>query len=403
MREGKFSMKKYHVTEKCRLCGSTKLDELYHNKSLPVAGIYFDSYSEHHVNVPLTVVICDECGLVQLRETINPSIYEQYHFIGNSSLSYEQHLIWVARQLVEVFKLENKRIFEIGASNGVLLKYLKDFGNNQVFGVEPSRKLCEDARKFEVNLEPRFFNREYVNDSRTKYDCVIVRHVLEHIHELEEFVQLIGEVLEENGMVVVEVPSLNEMIVQKNYSNIFHEHLNYFSEQTLNYLFSKVSLTPVYMKCVDIHGGAIFGVYKKGERGNVFTKEGRQLDRSEIRSFFDAYDQYYTRLSDKVSRMNAQNKRVHGFGASHRTFTILGCSNLTNENIPYIYDSNPFLHGKTLNGIGSMIVSPQLIGEYSPDVIVIFATSYEREIIELLRNQYGYNRDILSIKHGGQG
>lgn len=400
MREGKFSMKKYHVSERCRLCGSTKLDELYYNESLPVAGIYLNSHSDHHVNIPLTVVICAHCELVQLKETIDPSIYKQYHFIGNSSASYENHLIWVARKLVEVFELENKRIFEIGASNGVLLKYLKDFGNNQVFGVEPSSKLCEDARKFGVNLTPQFFNKEYVNNSSEKYDCVIVRHVLEHIHELEEFVQLIAEILDKDGIVVVEVPSLDEMIFQKNYSNIFHEHLNYFSERTLNYLFSKASLVPAYTKYVDIHGGAIFAVYKKNEAEEIVSKEEKQLDSGKITSFFDSFDKYYASLGNKVSQMNVQNKVVHGFGASHRTFTILGCSNLTSDNIPYIYDSNPFLHGKTLNGVGSKIVSPQLIEEHSPDAIIIFATSYEKEISELLRNQYKYNGEIVSIKEG---
>ncbi|MGX1983417.1 putative zinc binding protein [Thermolongibacillus altinsuensis] len=391
-------MSNYHCIEVCRACQSDLLFEIYKKNDIPIAGIYTNQDNYVNIHSPITIMICEHCRLVQLKETIDSSVYTEYHFVGNSSSSYEFYLNQLARQLVEQFYLKEKDIFEIGASNGVLLKYLRRYGENNVFGIEPSIKLCEDAKGFDIHLDQGYFDRSYVNELNNKYDCVIIRHVLEHIDHLREVIFLISEILKDDGIVVVEVPSINEMVRKRNYSNVFHEHLNYFSEQTLNYLFTKIGFEPFFTKNVDIHGGAIFSVYKKAQDFIKVTNETAQVEIDEIISFFVESDQYYKDIRKIVLDLIEKGKTVHGFGASHRTFTILGYANLDKGHIPYIYDNNSLLHGKVLNGFGNVIVSPTFIQKFSPDAIVIFATSYEKEIREELKNKYGYKGEIISIR-----
>lgn len=388
-------MNTYKEIENCRFCGCPEWKEVFVQKNLPISGIY-NSNNEHiQVTSPITVIECKKCNLVQLKETLNPQIYEQYHFVGNSAGGYEEYLKKLSNELIESFDVQNKSIFEIGASNGVFLKFLREEGNNEVQGIEPSKKLCQDAKKFNIDLEEDFFNKDYVKQHQDKFDVVIIRHVLEHINDLSEVIKSISEIIKQDGKIVVEVPDLNKMIEKKLFSNIFHEHLNYFSLKTLNNLFKEINFYPIYTTEVAIHGGAILAIYEK--RANSKIDLDKQVNIKKIENFFEESETYYQKIKNKIFYLMSEEKIIHGFGASHRTFSLMGNSCLNKKHIPYIYDNNVLLHNKYLNGSQSKIVSPSLIKQYQPDVIVIFATSYEKEISFELRNTYNFEGQILLV------
>lgn len=388
----------YSVINQCRSCGGKDFQKIYQIKPIPVAGIYYNS-NEKPVNLsaPMTLICCESCGLIQLRETINQGIYMDYSFAGNTADLYQSHLRTVATELVNTWGISNKTVFEVGASNGVFLKYLSQIGGNKVLGIEPSQKLCIDAQKNGVNVQQGYFNNDFVTKKlNDKFDAVIIRHVLEHIDQIDEMVTSLKRIVAKNGLLVVEVPDAEKILNDNLFSNIFHEHLNYFTTDSLNYLFAKHGFKMVYKREVNIHGGSLLIIYKIGQSSNV--------DRTPVFSkmagaFAENALKYYTQIHDYITRLSGAGKTVHGYGASHRTFVLLGNSNLNENDIPVIYDNNPFLHNKRLNGFNSLIVPPALAGDYHPNAIVVFATSYEDEIICYLKDVCNFKGDIISLKY----
>jgi hypothetical protein len=385
----------FDIISCCRACGSKDLSLFYSTQSIPVAGIYYSRGDVNpDVNAPMSLANCCACGLVQLLETISPTIYADYSFVGDSSSVYFQHLQKVAQILSQNGGLSSKRVFEVGASNGVLLDLLKDKGAALVAGIEPSSKLCEDALSRNIKLDNGFFDDDYLSGcTGAEYDCVIIRHVLEHIDHLNDFVGSAVSLMGQQAELVIEVPDWEQIVEKKLFSNIFHEHLNYFSVETLDRLLARHRLKPVLSEKVDIHGGSIFRIYRFGE--NTHFPVTVAMDT--LTSFGEDARRYYLALGG-LARRCADAGTVHGYGASHRTFVLLGNSKISQETLPVIYDNNPFLHGRLLNGPGIVVMEKERLLINDPDFILLFAISYEDEIRRLLKNK-GYSGHIYSARY----
>lgn len=390
-------LKYYNDVTRCRSCGGEKFRELQTSPNMPIAGIYYDK-APVNVNAPIHLIQCETCGLVQLREAIRPSIYEDYSFIGNSSLGYKSHLQSVAQMLIDRYGLKNKRIYEIGASNGVLLELLSEMGDNDVTGVEPSSKLCNDASERGITIHNAFFCEQYARDSRLpKQDCVVIRHVLEHIEELNDVIRGVSHILKPDGVLLIEVPDFAQTVQNRIYSNIFHEHQNYFTRETMNTLLSSHGFHSEESLDADIHGGAFLTVYRHGEAVTQ-TAFSAGIEPSAVTRFVKDSVHYYSRLSRMIHSYTEHFKIVHGYGGSHRTFILMGNAELSGDDVPFIYDGNPFLHGRKLNGFHSEVISPERLHHHQPDAIVVFATSYHNEIVRDLREKYDYQGEILSAQ-----
>lgn len=387
----------YKVNSKCRLCGNETLYDFYHSPSMPVAGLYCDRALNHAFtkSAPMTLAFCEDCSFVQLRETVNPDIYQEYSFTGRYTQTYNNHLTRVAKYLINNFNMVGKRVLEIGASDGGLLKLLKKFGVATVVGFEPSRKLCQKADK-----DLGYINDYFTKNSIEKYeigmfDCVIMRHVLEHLDDPHAVLEAISQCTELGSILVIEVPDIKEIFQKKIYSNIFHEHLGYFSNETLQSLTKKYGFNLIESKNVNIHGGSIIAVFQRVELGKSISASALTLD--DCREFSNSIYEYYNKIKLLVESEYSKHQVISGYGASHRTFIILGNSGIA-EYVSSIYDQNELLDNKLLCGFNIPIYHTLKLANNHPDCIIIFAISYEDEIIKLLRKKYNYKGKIISIK-----
>ncbi len=388
----------YRIREGCRSCGAGNLREIYRVGPIPVAGIYYGADAEpKNIQAPMTLSHCEACGLVQLLETIHADQYMDYSFVGNSTPSYEKYLESVTDLLVSEWSVRRKQVLEIGASNGILIKMLAEKGGNDALGIEPSQKLCQDAVAHGTQVRQGYFNSQYVGSNDLgKFDCVIIRHVLEHIDDLNDLVSALNAVLAEDGMVVVEVPDVGKVFSRRLFSNIFHEHLNYFSRFSLDGLFARHRLKAVRASEVDIHGGSLFCIYKRGGGEAVSTDAP---DHEGMKRFSEMAGHYYESISRRVGELTGSGGVVHGYGASHRTFVLMGNAGLSGAEIPCIHDNNRFLHNRRLNGFHSLVLPADALMDNTPDAVAIFATSYENEITDYLVHQLGYEGQILSLRY----
>ncbi|MBA2942393.1 methyltransferase domain-containing protein [Paenibacillus sp. CGMCC 1.16610] len=390
----------FHSIDNCRSCGNETFREIYQVDPIPVAGMYanIDDFTEG-INIPITLILCENCNLVQLKETVNPEIYSNYSFAGSTTPTYKNYLSDLAKHLVEQKGTNNKKVLEVGAGDGTFLQHLKSYGHNDVLGVEPSTQLCVFSREKGIPMINNFFNKEFLNQSEIgKYDLVIVRHVLEHIDNLEEMINCLKFVLKPEGLLVVEVPDFDATLKFNLFSNIFHEHLNYFTIESISSLLSRHNFSIDYTERVNIHGGSILLYLKNGSDTSI--SESHNIDLLKINLFSNNAMKYFNAIKREIEKLIDSNKIVHGFGASHRTFLLMANAKLSSIEVPILYDNNTFLHNKKLLGLNASVYPVDRLNKNEhPDAIVIFATSYENEIIELLRQEYGFNGEIVSLKY----
>lgn len=129
------------------------------------------------------------------------------------------------------------RLLDIGAGDGVASAEAV-FRGFDVSACEPSfraRKRFVERLGFEP--DPTFFNAEYSEVNRDKFDVALLSHVLEHILEPIPFLQNIRMVLKPGGVLLIAVPHFGSVLTavmgKKDFFITPPVHLTYFSHAGL--------------------------------------------------------------------------------------------------------------------------------------------------------------------------
>jgi glycosyltransferase involved in cell wall biosynthesis len=119
-----------------------------------------------------------------------------------------------------------------------------------------------------------------------KYDCLILSHVLEHIYDLNKFIETISLNIKEDGYLYIEIPNA-EFYSYFNDScplqEINLEHINFFSKYALNKLllnngFLSVSILDDYFLLNNYKYYVIRAIFKKKSINKSFLKETQEQE-----------------------------------------------------------------------------------------------------------------------------
>ena len=152
----------------------------------------------------------------------------------------KKHTLKQKLKLINSFGFSGKKLLDVGSGTGDFLAVCKRDAWN-VFGVEPS----EPARQ--LSIEKEVFVKEELNQILDRnFNVVTLWHVLEHVPNLEEYIQVLVELLDKNGRLVIAVPNFKsyDALYYKEYWAAFDvpRHLWHFSQTSIEKLFSQVSM-----------------------------------------------------------------------------------------------------------------------------------------------------------------
>ncbi|WP_248724583.1 bifunctional 2-polyprenyl-6-hydroxyphenol methylase/3-demethylubiquinol 3-O-methyltransferase UbiG [Seonamhaeicola sp. ML3] len=151
--------------------------------------------------------------------------------------------------LINSFNSENKNLLDVGCGTGDFLMAAKENGWT-VSGIEPNEQAREIANKktnnsvFETNALLKF--------EVSSFDVITLWHVLEHLTDLEEQIEIFRKILKPNGIIVVAVPNYYSFDA-KHYKKFWAaydvpRHLWHFNKTSIKKLFSKFSLDLIKIK-----------------------------------------------------------------------------------------------------------------------------------------------------------
>ena len=373
----------------CRLCRAPlgALTRRLHLPDVPVAGVYVEPADPREdPHGPLTLHRCARCGLVQLAESLDPAFYRDYRFASGTAESYRRHLALVADGVARL--APGGRALEVGSNDGTLLALMRDRGL-AVAGFEPSAPGAAARDRGLAVVEDYFDGESARRSPLAPVDVLIARHVLEHLDDLDAFFAGAAAVAGPDAVLVVEVPDLASTAEARNAGNVYHPHAVYFDVATLAALLARHDWRLAAATVVPIFGGSLLAVAARGDAARLAAwplpgGPARALAPEALDSFVAAWREDLADVTAFVRSRRAQGLRVAGWGAAERTAALVGMCGLGPADVFCLYDRNPALAGLALAGSRIPIREPGRLDVDRPDLVVVFARSFEEEIVASL-------------------
>lgn len=373
----------YTTRKTCRLCGSPKLDSVLSLGNLYVS-TFVKSRKDKTIKAPLKIVLCKKCALLQLKHTAPQELMYSRHYWYRSGLNQViiKDLKEIARITQKLVKLEKGDVvFDIGANDGTLLKYYpKDLFK---VGCEPASNLIEELKKVTHNVIDDFWDyniwQKKFKDKKAKIITAI--GMFYDMEDPNQFIRDAARVLDSNGIFVAQLMCLRPMLEKNDVGNICHEHLEFYSFESLKYLFEKNGLEIFKIQENNINGGSYRLFARHYKKGSIDYPE--KFTKKDYRDFYKRIEKNKKLCVDFIKKEVKKGKKVYVYGASTKGNTILQYYGLDSKLIKGAADKDLQKLGKYTVGTFIPIISEQEARKKADYFLVLpwafFDTFYKKE------------------------
>ena len=334
----------------------------------------------------IRLAYCSQCGHV-FNESFDPALMEYTQDYENSlhfSPRFQQYATSLAARLVERHDLHNKDIVGVGSGKGDFLIMLCELGGNRGVGFDPSYG-GEGEAETAVTFVQDFYSEKYTH---YKADFISCRHVLEHIQDPVEFVDIVRRAVNgrQDTVVFFEVPNVLFTLRDLGIWDIIYEHCSYFSPHSLAQVFRQngfriLNVEPTF-------NGQFLTIEAALDNGNpdLWTTDpvGEQQMTHSVTAFAQNYREKVGAWQERLANMAAVGQRAVVWGAGSKGVAFMNI--LKMPNIEYVVDINPRKEGMYVAGTGQEIIPPSFLTERQPDAVIIMNANYKEEIAQTLRD-----------------
>jgi hypothetical protein len=389
----------------CRVCKSTALREVINLGSQYLQGAFLKPEMETPSlrKVPCTLVRCDPetdesaCGLLQMRASVPPEIlYSSYWYRSGTNKTMRGHLAEiVTKALPFINNLAGKvSVLDIGCNDCTLLSnYPKGWRR---VGIDPSDiVVCQSLAKIKVikDVFPSDELRRLL--VKGKFNIITSIAMFYDLEDPVEFAAAIQEVLEKDGVWILEMSYMPRMLELNSYDTICGEHLEYYSFSVIENIMGRAGLKVFRAELNESNGGSIrcyvthasCKTHQRPELDAALRKIRRQefdleLDTDKpYKEFQGKIQKHREDLHFLLARLKGQGKRIHIYGASTKGNTILQWCKITNEMIECAADRNPEKDGASTIGTDIPIVSEARSREMKPDFYLVLPWHFKKEFL----------------------
>ena len=379
----------------CRACGCLRLHRFLDLGEMPLTDRLLTSEWDCRAEprFPLVVALCGECGLVQLTETVRPEVLfaDEYPYYSSVSRSVLDHATAnVAARLAERSLGRSSLVVEIGSNDGYLLRNYAAAGVT-VLGIDPAEGPARAARAARIETMAEFFTANLAHDIRQRRgeaDIVHASNVLTHSDDLRGFVAGISVLMKPDGLAVIEVPYLRDMVEGLQFDTIHHQHLCYFSLTSLDQLLRGAGLFANRVERMAIHGGSLRVFAQRYEKRDAtvtdLLAQERDIGIGE-RRFFAALAQDAASLRAErvamIEDLRAKGHRVAAYGAAAKGAALLNACGLGRHHIDFVADLSTHKQGLLMPGVHLPIRPPEALFDERPGYTLLLAWNFADEIL----------------------
>lgn len=392
----------FENVEICRTCKQSALVEVVNLGIQPLANSLVGLPGSQELKIPLVLLRCASCGLLQLSVNVNPSImFSNYNWVTGTSALTVEHCRMFARRAIDSVGRTKLSVLEIGSNDGTLLKHLSDLGCKLLVGVDPAENLVRSYREPLIG-EISFFNSQTARNLGRKYtsfDLIIARNVFSHIPDFRDAIRGVSNLMEETSIFIMEFHWAYSILKDNHFDSIYHEHTYYHSISSVCKILDEFGMVAFDAFSSPISGGSIVLLSSKVNQGPSprlaeFQKVEEASGVNEASSWSTFATSAQKTIIDLEKFLRKKFKSgVCGFGSSARSSTILNALGPHSKKLLSIVDNNELKVGNFSPGTGIPIESLTSALQRNPKAFVVFAFNFEDEIMQQLRDS-GWSGEV---------
>lgn len=387
---------------KCRMCKSPNLYRILDLGACPPADQFLTSEELHtEASYPLELMTCFDCGLFQLSYVVPPEILycKNYPYEASTTATARAHWKQFADDVSSEQELKpSDLVVDFGSNVGTLLQAFKDNGV-RVIGVDPADNMAKTANAAGIQTLSKFFNKDSAREivlAHGKAAVITGTNVFAHVHDLEDLMMAVRILLSDNGVFIIEVPYLINLLEGMQYDTIYHEHLSYISIKPLVKFLDKFGMEICNIKPQNYHGGSlrIFIRRYTGLPTPIVNEYIENEEKKEIynlvslNKFAIAVEENGIALKNLIVELKKENKTIAAVSAPAKGMTLLNYCGLIGM-LDFITEKAPLKIGKVTPGTHIPVVDDNYLIEKQPDYALLLAWNFASEIMNNLKDYTG--------------
>jgi SAM-dependent methyltransferase len=305
----------------------------------------------------MSLVRCNDCGLVQLKQVYDKDYFYKNEIYGyrsgqnKSMVSHLRDVVNIAKRYVALDT--SSAVLDIGSNDGTLLGHYPDWLRR--VGIDPTISKFSKYYKPGIEQTADYFSPDKVNG---KFNVITALSMLYDLEDPMKFVKDVASVLSHDGVVIFEQGYVLGMIDNNSYDTICHEHVEYYGVKQIKWMADRAGLVINHIETNGVNGGSFLVVLSKGgvECAEVAEYIARE-DGIDFSAFIDFIEGHKDALVAVLKRLRAAGKKVVGYGASTKGNTLLQVCGIDATLLPCIVEVNEEKIGRVTPGTNIPIVA----------------------------------------------
>ena len=359
----------------CRICGKESSVFFKFEKVATRVSVLYNEQTFDDGR-PISLYYCKNCNHYQIEQKLSDTYYDNYVMTTSFSPKMQKLQSKQAAFLSNLASYHDSFV-DVGCGDGnFLLHTRKHF--YKVIGIEPSKLFAKMAESKGFKIINAYLS-ENLKINKVLFNAFSARQLFEHLENPVHILKLVFNLLSDESVGLIEVPNAQKIISEGRYFDIFLDHVNYFTPLSLCYLAEKANFKVITIR-------------------ESFNRDYIELYVKNTRS----YESFKQRATDDVNfiRQNVVNyKNIAAWGAGAKANSIMVLIGKELD-LKYIFDSDPNKKNKYLINSNALVLEPnyKLINEV--ELIIIFAVSYQDEILKDLKEKYNFKGKIITFENG---
>jgi methylation protein EvaC len=336
----------------------------------------------------------------------NKMFNKSYPYRSGQSQTVKKLFRSLTVNLKKKFKIN--KVLEIGSNDGT---FASNFKKKEIVCIEPCYQVAQELKKKGYTTYIKYFNNHLVKSLKKKYfnfDLIFSANTITHISNLDNVFYNIKKILSQEGILIIEDPSLLECIKKNTYDQFYNEHIYIFSLISLKNIINKYDLEIFDIKKIKIHGGSLrfFIKHKKNKKLKISKNVSNQLllEKKNDLDKFSTYKNFSENVKNSKKKLikifqniKKNGGKIIGYGASAKAVTILNYCNLKEDYIDYFMDTTKAKIGKYLPGTKIKIYKYKKLQKDKKLYVFLGAWNFKKEILK--KEQLFFNNSGKFIIH----